>query len=87
MKEVIKLEIESVREKIKFYRNIFLALVIGIVSSFYNLIKDNSENMSLYSMIYLGIIISFIILFRLKLLEDEENDYIEKYKRIENDNL
>ena len=87
MKEVIKLEIESVREKIKFYRNIFLALLIGLVSSFYNLIKDYSENISLYSMIYVGVIISFIILFRLKLLEAEENEYIEKYKRIENDNL
>ncbi len=87
MKEVIKLEIESVREKIKFYRNVLLALLIGLVSSFYNLIKDYSENISLYSMIYVGVIISFIILFRLKLLEAEENEYIEKYKRIENDNL
>ena len=81
MKEVIKLEIESVREKIKFYRNIFLALLIGLVSSFYNLIKDNSENMSLYGMIYMGVIISFIILFRLRILEDKEDKYIRQYKK------
>ena len=84
MKEVIKLEIESVREKIKFYRNVLLALLIGVVSSFYNLLANNSENLKLYGMIYIGFIALLLILFRLQLLENKEKDLI---KRIENDHL
>jgi len=72
MKEVIKLEIESIREKIKFYRNIFLALLIGLVSSFYNLIKENIDNNSLYVMIYLGLVAVVLLLVKLKTLEDKE---------------
>ena len=87
MKEVIKLEIESIREKIKFYRNIFLALLIGVVSSFYNLIKENIDNNSLYVMIYLGLVAVVLLLVKLKTLEDKEKNLISKYERIENDNI
>ena len=87
MKEIIKLEIESIREKIKFYRNIFLALLIGVVSSFYNLIKENIDNNSLYVMIYLGLVAVVLLLVKLKTLEDKEKNLISKYERIENDNI
>jgi len=87
MKEIIKLEIESIREKIKFYRNIFLALLIGLVSSFYNLIKENIDNNSLYVMIYLGLVAVVLLLVKLKTLEDKEKNLISKYERIENDNI
>ena len=87
MKEVIKLEIESVREKIKFYRNIFLALLIGVVSSFYNIIKDNINNNSLYVMIYFGLVAVVLLLVKLKTLENDEKSLINEYERLENDNI
>ena len=87
MKEVIKLEIESIREKIKFYRNIFIALLIGVVSSFYNIIKDNIDNNHLYIMIYLGLVAVVLLLIKLKTLEDNEKSLIKEYERVENDNI
>ena len=87
MKEVIKLEIESIREKIKFYRNVFLALLIGIVSSVYNLFSQNSENIKLYGMLYFGVFVVVGLFIKLKILDDEEQSLIDKYERIENDNI
>jgi len=61
--------------------------VIGVVSSFYNIIKENINNNSLYVMIYLGLVVVVLLLVKLKTLEDNEKSLISKYKRKENDDI
>ena len=61
--------------------------MIGVVSSFYNIIKENINNNSLYVMIYLGLVVVVLLLVKLKTLEDNEKSLISKYKRKENDDI
>ena len=79
MKEQLKLKIETVREKLKYNRNILLALLIGLVSSVYNLMSKIEVNTKLYGMIYLGIVVVFILLVRIAFLENDEKELIDKY--------
>ena len=61
--------------------------MIGIVSSVYNLFAQNSENIKLYGMIYFGVFVVVGLFIKLKILDDEEQSLIDKYERVENDNI
>jgi len=77
LKDSIDKELDSIKEKIKFYRNVLFAVVSGIVWNSYN--GDGAK------MVYtnlVGIIALIIVNVRIKFLETREKELIERLKDI-----
>jgi len=77
LKDSIDKELNSINEKIKFYRNVVFAIVSGIVWNSYN--GDGAK------MIYtnlVGVIALFVFNIRIKFLETKEKELIEELKDI-----
>ena len=77
LKDSIDKELNSINEKIKFYRNVLFAVVSGIVWNSYN---GNGAKM-IYTNI-VGIIALIIVNIRIKFLETKEKELIEMLKDI-----
>ena len=84
MKDFLKEEIKKISDKINFLRNIFLALLSGIVGIIFgfsqNKIIINSLSISLF---FIGILVTILLLFRINLLEKEKDVLILKLKDLE----
>ena len=77
LKDSIDKELNSINEKIKFYRNVVFAIVSGIVWNSYN--GDGAK------MIYtnlVGVFALFVFNIRIKFLETKEKELIEELKDI-----
>jgi len=75
LKESIDKELNSINEKIKFYRNVLFALWSGLVWLIYN-----SIGAKLVYMLFAGIMLVIGVIIRLKFLETKERTLIEKLK-------
>ena len=78
LKDSIEKRLDTLKEKIKFYRNIVFAIMSGIIWSIYN-----SHNPKTFWLVIIGSIFFIIFILRLKFLEAKENKLIDKLEELE----
>lgn len=75
LKDSVDKELNSINEKIKFYRNVAFGILSGLVWVLYN-----AEGAKLVYYLISGLFFFFGIVIRLKFLEAREKELIEQLK-------
>jgi len=73
-------EIDSISDKIKFYYSLFLALISGIVGVAFAFVEKKVDN---YAIIFIGfgLLVFVLLLLKIKILEDNRVELIEKLRK------
>jgi len=81
MQEFIKEEIKIIRDKILFLRNIFIAVISGLVGIVFAFSQNKvSINFLIVSLFVMGIVVIIGIIFRIHHLEEKRNELVLKLK-------
>jgi len=81
MQEFIKEEIKKIADKVKFLRNILLALISGIAAILFGITQNKIIlNYGVIILLTLGIILGIFISSRINFWEEKRKDLISKLK-------
>jgi len=83
MKEYLKEEIRKIADKTAFLRNMLLAITSGVIGIIFGLSqKKIIINFLIIGLFFTGIVVIFLIFFRINYLEQKRNELISKLKDI-----
>jgi threonine/homoserine efflux transporter RhtA len=79
-KETLQKEIDRLERYAKFYLNMLLAILSGIVWSIY-IILDNKANKDIVVLSSIGVIIAIFIVLKIKTIDIQEDELLEKLEK------
>jgi len=79
-KEYLQKSFDRTERVIKFYQALLLALISGLVWIIYAVI-ENKVDTKVYVLLGVGIVIFFILIFKVKTLEYKEDEILEELEK------
>ena len=80
-KEYLQKSFDRIDRIIRFYQALLLALISGLVWIIYAII-ENKVDTKVYILLGVGIVIFFILIFKIKTLEYKEDEILEEIEKI-----
>lgn len=79
-KESIQKEIDRLERYARFYLNMILALLSGIVWSIYATL-ENKVNKDIMILTFIGIIILIFLALKIKIIDEKENELLKQLEK------